>query len=121
MRHRGATSARRLAHTLAIATLTACALAPAAAQADVLVHSPPQVIDCSDDIEVGVWYQSYSGGPHNATITIKSINGATLARKRVRATTTWRYWYYRPRCGHRYVVRYDTPGGAISFRVSVRA
>jgi hypothetical protein len=29
------------------------------------------VIDCGDDITVGVWYQSYSGGSRELEISIK--------------------------------------------------
>jgi hypothetical protein len=104
-----------------IAAAGALALGAPAARADVLVSRPPSVIDCGQRIKVGVWYQSYSGGPRSATITIQSIGDATLARRRVRATTTWRYWYYRPRCGHRDRVRYDVPGGAVAFTVRVRS
>ena len=32
------------------------------ARADVLITEPARVINCGDDITVGVWYQSYSGG-----------------------------------------------------------
>jgi hypothetical protein len=84
------------------------------------VSAPTPVIECGDDIEVGVWFQSYSGGPREARIAIKSIRGMTLARKRVRATTTWRYWTYSPRCGRRYRVVYTTPGGTVSYTVRVR-
>jgi hypothetical protein len=108
----------RLFVTLALgAALLAVAAAPA--RADVLVNAPDPVIDCGEDIKTGVWYQSYSGGPRWATIAIKSIRGYTLWRKRVHATTTWRFWYYTPRCGRRYRVAYTTSGGSVSFKVRV--
>lgn len=95
-------------------------LTPAAAHADVLVHYPRRVIDCGDDIKVGVWYQAYSGGPRWARIHIKSARGYILAKKKVRATKRWRYWYYAPRCGRTYYVRYIVPGGSLTAKVRVR-
>ena len=107
--------------TLIAAAVAAFAFAvPGTARADVLVSAPPRVIDCGHDIEVGVWYQSYSGGPRWAVIRIESLGERLLARKRVRATTTWRYWYFTPDCARSYRVVYRTPGGTSRFKVRVR-
>ncbi|HTN22396.1 MAG TPA: hypothetical protein VL120_00290 [Solirubrobacteraceae bacterium] len=92
----------------------------APAQADVLVNAPSQSIACGGQIKTGVWYQSYSGGPRGATITIRSIGGQTLNRRRVVAQDVWRYFYYTPRCGRRYRVQYLVPGGKVNFVVRVR-
>jgi hypothetical protein len=109
---------RRTMLTLAVGVVVA-ASATADASADVLVQDPDPWVACGEDIELGVWYQSYSGGPHQATITIKTARGYTVARKTVRATTTWRYWYYTPACGRTYTVTYKTPGGTITGKVRV--
>jgi hypothetical protein len=101
--------------------LLLCLVWAAPAQADVLVNAPEQSIACGGQIKTGVWYQSYSGGPRGATITIKSIGGQTLNRRRVVAQTVWRYFYYTPRCGHRYRVQYLVPGGKANFVVRVRS
>ena len=104
----------------AITALLALAVFPAIASADVLISQGPTVISCDQNIRMGVWYQSYSGGPRWARLTIKSTNGHALATKRVTATTTWRYYFYTPRCGHRYRVVYTVPSGQIAYTVRVR-
>jgi hypothetical protein len=90
------------------------------ARADVLITEPRPVIGCGDDISVGVWYQSYSGGPRQLQITIKSINGYTVAQRTVRATTTWRDYWYTPRCGHQYIVVLRHPAWTTRYRIRVR-
>jgi hypothetical protein len=105
-----------------LATTAALLAAAAPAHADVLVSAPPRAIDCGRSIEVGVWYQSHSGGPRRARIAIRTRAGRLLWRKRVRATTRWRYWRYEPpRCGRRYRVVYRVPGGTSRHMVRVRA
>jgi hypothetical protein len=48
----------------------------ASASADVLVSDPgPHATDC---VKVGVWYQSFSGGPRNAEIKVLPRNKRTL-------------------------------------------
>jgi hypothetical protein len=111
-------NARRGATTAVI--LTVCALAPAAAHADVLVEYPGTSVACGDQIKLGVWYQAYSGGSRAATIQVLSARKRVLTSKNVRAAATWRYWYYTPRCGRHYYVRYRTGGGTSTFRVWVQ-
>lgn len=103
----------------AVPFLVCLGLTAPAADADVLVHGGPKVISCGQNVKTGVWYQSYSGGPRGAVVTIKSINGNVLRRLRVRATTTWRYFFYTPRCGRRYRVTYTIPGGRLDYTVRV--
>jgi hypothetical protein len=96
-------------------------LAAAAADADVLVNVPNTRLPCGGDIRTGVWYQSFSGGPHGATIQILFARKLVLWTKHVRATTTWRFWNYHPRCGRTYYARYSGPGwGAKPYTVRVR-
>jgi len=106
---------------IAAAVLVGC-VAAAPANADVLVSHGPETISCGEQIEVGVWYQSYSGGPRWATIEIRTASKRTvLARKNVTATTRWRNWYFDPpTCGARYRVRYIVPGGQVNYTVWVR-
>jgi opacity protein-like surface antigen len=111
---------RRVAATFAAAAVLTV-VAPRAAQADVLVNAVPRGITCGDHIQVGVWYQSFSGGPHWARIAIRNSTGRTVFHRRVRATTRWRFWNYWPDCGRRYRVVYTTPGGTVGFPVRVRA
>jgi len=89
------------------------------ARADVLVAYPGTSVACGDSIKLGVWYQSYSGGPRNARIEVLSARKQVLMRKRVTASTTWRYWYYTPRCGRHYYVRYTVPAGHETYRIWV--
>jgi hypothetical protein len=110
---------------LLMATLASAALvlgAPSVAAARVLVHAPQSSLRCGKSIRTGVWYQSFTGGPRTATITIRTITGRVVMRRRVRATATrWQYFFYRPRCNRRYVVTYSTSDGPVRFRVRVRA
>jgi hypothetical protein len=102
------------------AALAVLLLIPAAASADVLVNAiEPTTVSCGKPVTLGVWYQSFSGGPRWAHMTIKNSRGAVVWHKDVRATTSWRYWHYKGRCGARYVVVYKTAGGTAKspFRV----
>jgi hypothetical protein len=115
---------RRLIYTNAVLALC-CALAMMVAspraRADVLVEHPGTSVACGDSIKLGVWYQSYSGGPRNATIEVLSARKLVLMRKHVTAATTWRYWYYTPRCGRHYYVRYTVPAGRETYRIWIPA
>jgi hypothetical protein len=91
------------------------------ARADVLVNAPAASVGCRTGIRVGVWYQSYSGGPRWARITIRSASGKTVWHRRVTATTRWRYWRFHGTCGRRYSVVYETPGGRSRFTVRIRS
>jgi hypothetical protein len=54
-------------------------------------------------------------------MSIRTANGHTVWRKRARATSSWRNWRYKPRCGRRYVVRYRNASfGTESYRVRIR-
>jgi hypothetical protein len=90
------------------------------ARADVLITEPARVIDCGDDITVGVRYQSYSGGSRRLEISIKSISGSTLSRRTLRAMTTWRDYSYGPRCERRYTVVLRHPDWSVRYHVRVR-
>ena len=97
------------------------AAAPAAARADVLISRPAPSIACGSTIRTGVWYRDFpTQGQRGAAIAIQSSSGATLWRRTVKATGSWRYFHYAPRCGRHYRVRYETAAGTTTFRVSVR-
>lgn len=103
----------------AVAVAAALAAAPPAA-ADVLITSPDPVISCGEDIEVGVWYQRYSGGSRRLDIRIKSLSGNTVMRRTVRATDRWKTYRYTPRCGRRYLVVLRHADWTTDYRVRVR-
>ena len=104
-----------------IVLFAALATAPAAARADVLVSRPAPSIACGSSIRTGVWYRDFpTQGRRGAAIAIQSSSGATLWRRNVTATGSWRYFRYVPRCGRHYRVHYETTAGTTTFRVSVR-
>jgi hypothetical protein len=113
---------RRARSSLALAAAAAaCALAPGAASAAVLVNAiEPPTIACGAAIRTGVWYQSFSGGPRWARISVQDSHGRTVWHKSVTAGSSWRYFSYTPACGARYTVVYDTAGGTSRFGVRVR-
>jgi hypothetical protein len=111
---------RRIVLTLA-AVAAAVAVSASVAAADVLVNAPAPSVACGQSFTVGVWYQSYSGGPRWAHITVRTEVGALVWSKNVAAaTTTWRYWHLTRPCGTRSVVTYVTAGGTVRFNVRVR-
>ena len=111
---------RRVVLALAAAVAGVAASASVAA-ADVLVNAPAPSVACGQSLTVGVWYQSYSGGPRWAHITVKTRAGRLAWSKNISAaTTTWRYWHLKPACGTRYIVTYVTAAGPARFNVNVQ-
>lgn len=106
--------------------LALCALSllllPAAAMGDVLVNAiRPSTVSCGKAVKLGVWYQSFSGGPRWARISVKNARGKIVWHRNVRATAAhWRYWRYKGKCGARYVAVYKTAGGTATFRFRVK-
>jgi hypothetical protein len=95
---------------------------PSAAFGDVLVNAiEPTTVACGAAVMPGIWYQSFSGGPRWAHITIKTSRGAVVWQRNANATTTWRYWQFRGKCGSSYVLIYQTAAGTARFRFRVRA
>ena len=104
----------------ALCCCVAALIAAPVARADVLVEYPGTSVACGDPIKLGVWYQSYSGGPRGATIDVLSARKLVLFHKRVVASTTWRHWHYTPGCGRHYFVRYTVPAGRQTYRIWVQ-
>jgi hypothetical protein len=108
----------RKAVALAVVALLAV---PAIAAGAVLVNAiEPSTVACGKSVTLGVWYQSFSGGPRWARMTIKNSRGVVVWRKSVIATTSWRYWHFKGKCGARYVAIYRTAGGTAKFPFHVR-
>jgi hypothetical protein len=95
---------------------------PAAATGDVLVNAiVPSTVACGKAVKLGVWYQSASGGPRWAQMSVKNSHGRVVWRRNVTATPAhWRYWRYKGRCGARYVAVDKTAGGTVSFHFHVK-
>ncbi len=63
--------------------------APSAASADVLLEAPLSRATSSACITLGVWYQSYSGGPRTIHVSVFRPSGRRVVRKTIIATTRW--------------------------------
>jgi hypothetical protein len=88
------------------------------ASADVLVnYVPHHVASC---MKVGVWYQSFSGGPRWAVIKVfhRASRSAIWIKHTEAVSSHWKFWTLCP-AGGRYVVRYKTANGDVTFHVRV--
>lgn len=94
-------------------------LAPQPARADVLVSYPGKSVCVSKTIKLGVWYQSYSGGPRTFRVKVVDPAGNIVLQKSGRATTTWRYWRYRPQRTGVHKVVYSSAGWRAPYKVDV--
>ena len=97
-------------------------LIPATAASDVLVNAiVPSTVGCGKAVKLGVWYQSFSGGPRWAHLSVNNSKGRVVWRRNVTASSAgWRYWRYKGKCGARYVAVYKTAGGTTRFPFRVR-
>jgi hypothetical protein len=73
----------------ATAVVVTVAITAPSARAQVLIDPPQKHLTTSGCITMGIWYQSYSGGPHTITASVY-YRGRRKAIKRLRATTRWR-------------------------------
>jgi hypothetical protein len=105
---------------LALILFTVALALPAPARAVVLISAPPSSVTLGRSITSGVWYQSYSGGPRWAKISILARDRRVLWSRQVTASASWKYYRYRPRRTGVYFLRYKTAAGATSFRIRVR-
>jgi hypothetical protein len=102
------------ATVLAVAGALAIAL-PATASADVLIDPSHLSGVC---IVLGVWYQSFSGGPH--TITAAVYKGSVrIARHELTATTSWRFHSLACPAPGTYTVRLSGSGWHTSYPAHV--
>jgi len=86
----------RLTIAVRTAAVLAALAAPEIGRADVLIHAPPKRVCLGRPIEVGTWYQSYSGGPRDFSISIYAPGARRDFFIRGLATTTWRLWKFWP-------------------------
>ena len=105
---------------VALSCAAAIGIVAGPARAVVLVSAPPSSVTLGRSITSGVWYQSYSGGPRWAKISVLARDRRVLWSRQVTASTSWKYYRYRPRRTGVYFLRYKTAGGATSFRIRVR-
>ena len=108
-----------LAGAVALAGILPWLVAASPARADVLISPPGGTVRLGHSIRTGVWYQAYSGGPRWVKLSITHERKVVWSR-RVTATTTWKYYGYRPRATGIFAVRCVVDEGRSSFRVRVR-
>ena len=88
------------------------------ADADVLVNQPPTAVCVGRRFQVGVWYQSYSGGSRYFNVRVISPSGALLLDKTGRASTSWTFWTLTASRAGTYRTLYRTGSGASASRTS---
>jgi hypothetical protein len=104
-----------------IAILAALAFA-GSARGDVLISDPgSSVTCCSKAIRLGVWYQSYSGGPKSYRVVVENPKGVVVFSRSGTASTTWLYFNYVPPSQGTYTVVYYANGTHSAYRVVARA
>src|ERR1700733_2003961 len=77
--------------------------------ADVLVNSPASSVCLGRTFQVGVWYQSYSGGPHAYWVEVFASSGKLVLNHFGDAPTVWSYWNVRASAVGTYRTIYITP------------
>jgi hypothetical protein len=118
----GVMSAGRCGRRISVIAMVFALAIPAVADADVLVNAiEPATVACGKSVRPGIWYQSFSGGPHWAHMTIKNSHKVIVWRKNATATANWRYWHFRGTCGAVYVLTYRTAAGTAHFTFHIRS
>jgi hypothetical protein len=107
---------RRALAGVVLSLALACAATTATASADVLVNAiEPTTLRCGEPVHIGIWYQSFSGGPRWARIALRTGSGRMVWARSATARTSWRYWYVYTLCGQHYVLTYTTHSGTTRF------
>lgn len=110
------------AAALALATLagTAAATAPAAsaASAEVLVNADGGTISLGHSLNVGVWYQKFSGGPSSYWEGVWSYpQGKWIFTHSGNAVSShWQDWSVKPAHRGKYATVYGTSYGGRNYR-----
>ena len=113
-------SVRRF-YAVVAATAAVSALLSGQAEADVLVESVPARVCLGKSFTVGVWYQSYSGGPRDFSIEIYDPRRRlVLYRKGLASSARWKVWRCWPNQPGHFGVVYSGRGFG-SWSRSVRA
>ena len=100
---------RRLAVLLAGGT-AALTFATGTASATVLVNQPAASVCEGHTFQVGVWYQSYSGGSRHYRVRVYNPRGVKILDKRGFASAvSWRFWTIRTHRVGRFTTIYNLP------------
>jgi hypothetical protein len=111
-----------IAGVLVIGGATAV-LAPATpASADVLVNYDGGTIQLGQSVQVGVWYQQFSGGPAGYWAGVWSVPAHKwiFTRSGYAPASGWRMWLVKPPERGEYHTVYDADGARLTFYTQVR-
>lgn len=90
------------------------------ASADVLVNAPSASVCAGSSSRVGVWYQSFSGGPRAYWVEEFGPSGKLLLNRFGDSATTWTFWNVRTTNAGVYRTVYVTPSGLQGYEYTLR-
>ena len=92
-----------------------------AASAEVLVNYDGGTIHLGQSLQVGVWYQSFSGGPGNYWEGVWSVPQHTWIFQHYGTATSkgWQFWYVKPAKRGQYHTVYVTDGHRVTFYTKI--
>jgi hypothetical protein len=102
---------------------TGAVLAPATpASADVLVNYDGGTIHLGQSLQVGVWYQQFSGGPSGYWAGVWSVPAHKwiFTRSGHASASGWRMWLVKPPERGEYHTIYNVDGARLTFSTTVR-
>ena len=89
----------------------------APASAEVLLNDDAGTIRLGHHMEVGVWYQQYSGGPSGYWAGVWSYpQHKWIFTSSGHATTTWKFWWVKPATRGEYATVYGTTYNGRNYR-----
>jgi hypothetical protein len=113
-------SAAKIAGVVILAGAIALASA-GAARADVLVNYDGGTIHLGQSLQLGVWYQSFSGGPGNYWEGVWSVpqHKWIFQHYGTASASGWQFWYVKPSERGNYHTVYLTDGHRVTLYTTV--
>ena len=110
----------KIAGTIILAGTIALASAGAAG-ADVLVNYDGETIALGQSLQLGVWYQSFSGGPGKYWEGVWSVPQHKWIFQHYGTATSqgWQFWYVKPATRGEYHTVYVTNGQRVTLYTQV--
>jgi hypothetical protein len=110
---------------LALATVSGAGAVLATAtpaSADVLVNDDSGTIHLGHSMQVGVWYQQFSGGPKGYWAGVWSVSAHKwiFTRSGYVSATGWKMWSVKPAKRGEYHTVYNADGTRITFYTAVK-
>jgi hypothetical protein len=92
------------------------------ASADVLVNYDGGTIHLGQSLQLGVWYQSFSGGPSNYWEGVWSVPQHKWIFQHYGTATSggWQFWYVKPPTRGEYHTVYVTDGHRVTLYTMVK-